>query len=243
MTAIGFQLYSLHAVADPLPAVLERVGETPFEGVEFAGLGDGSVEDLTTALDASGLAVAGAHVGLDDIEADPGAVAATYRELGCGTVTVPWLDPEVFESATAVGDAANRLTAAAAALAEEGLALDYHNHSQEFTDLDGGPALDRLLAEADGVGVELDLGWAGAAGYDPLAVLERYADRIDVVHLKDYDAAAGETVVVGEGDLDVAAAVRAVREHGVDWLVYEAEENPDSYDTLAHAAEIVNAHW
>ena len=243
MTSIGFQLYSLHAVGDPLPAIVERVGETRFEGVEFAGLGDASVTDLGDALDRARLEAASAHVGLDWIEEDPDAVAETYRELGCTDVAVPWLDPEHFESVEAVEATGERLSAAADALRERGLSLHYHNHDQEFVDLDGEPALAYLVDAMDGVGLQLDLGWVGAAGYDPLDFLEAHADRISLVHLKDYDAAAGEPVEVGAGDLDIDAAVAAVREHGFDWLVYEAEERPDSYETLAHANEIVEAHW
>jgi sugar phosphate isomerase/epimerase len=145
MTAFGFQLYSLHAVEDPLPTVLERVGETGFDGVEFAGLGDAGVDELADALDRAGLAVAGAHVGLDEVEANPEGVAETYRALDCPDVVVPWLGPEQFESVAAVEAAAERLTAAADALAARDLRLHYHNHDQEFVELDGEPALSHLL--------------------------------------------------------------------------------------------------
>ncbi|ADB63444.1 Xylose isomerase domain protein TIM barrel (plasmid) [Haloterrigena turkmenica DSM 5511] len=243
MTSFGFQLYSLHAVDDQLPAVIERVGETGFEGVEFAGLSDADVESVDAALDRSGLGVAGAHIGLDKIEANADGIAETYRALGCETVAVPWLDPERFASETAVEETAERVSNAAAALAEHGLELHYHNHDQEFTELDGRPALEYLLEATDDVGLQLDLGWVGAAGYEPFSFLEAHAERIDLVHLKDYDAAAGETVEVGEGDLDVDATVELVKELEVDWLVYEAEDRPGSYGTLDHAADIVEAHW
>ncbi|WP_226483324.1 sugar phosphate isomerase/epimerase family protein [Natrinema amylolyticum] len=243
MTSFGFQLYSLRAVDDQLPTVIERVGETGLEGVEFAGLGDADVESVDAAMDRSGLSAAGAHVALDEIEADAGGVAETYRELGCETVAVPWLDPEHFASEPAVEETAERLSNAAAALAEHGLELHYHNHDQEFAELDGRPALVHLLEATDDVGLQLDLGWVGAAGYEPLSFLEAHAERIDLVHLKDYDAAAGETVEAGEGDLDIGATVELVRDLEFEWLVYEAEDRPDSYGTLDHAADIVEAHW
>ncbi|SDN23770.1 Sugar phosphate isomerase/epimerase [Halogranum gelatinilyticum] len=243
MTSIGFQLYSLHGVDDPLPDVIERVGEAGFEGVELAGLDGHRPEEVAEALTAADLDVAGAHVGLDEIEDDPETVAETYRTLGCDDVVVPWLDPEHFASTESVEAAAERLDAAAAALDDHGLALHYHNHDQEFTDLDGEPALATLVAATENVGFELDLGWVGAAGYDPLAVLDDYADRVRIVHLKDYDAETGDVVEVGGGDLDIAAAVDAVRDHGCDWLVYEAEERPDSYGTLDHAADVVETYW
>ncbi|WP_224337629.1 sugar phosphate isomerase/epimerase family protein [Haloprofundus halobius] len=240
MTSQGFQLYSVHAVDDPLPTVIERVGETAFDGVEFAGLGDQSVEAVASALENAGLDVAGAHVGLDELEDGPGEAVEPYVELGCDDVAVPWLDADHFESVDAVEAAAERLSAVADDLDDHGVSLQYHNHNQEFVDLDGEPALTHLIEATENVGFELDLGWVGAAGYDPLSYLDEHADRVRLVHLKDYDAETGEPVEVGDGDLDLSVTVELVEDHGFDWLIYEAEERPDSYGTLDHADEIVS---
>jgi len=243
MTEFGFQLYSLHAVPDSLPDVLATIGDTPFDGVEFAGLDDTTPEDAAVALDDAGLSAAGAHVGLDEIESDPAGVAETAAQLSTSNVVVPWLDSEHFESRGAVQAAGARLSDAADVLADHDVTLHYHNHDQEFVDLDGQPALEALLDAANDVHLELDLGWAGAAGYDPLPLLDAHAGRIDLVHLKDYDATSGEPVKVGTGDLDLDATVELVRDHDFDWLIYEAEERPDSYETLEHAADVVDEIW
>ncbi|WP_224450333.1 sugar phosphate isomerase/epimerase family protein [Haloprofundus salilacus] len=243
MTSIGFQLYSLHGVDDPLPTLIKRVGETEFEGVELAGLGDQEPSAITDALESAELELAGAHVGLEELEENEDATAETYRELGCENIIVPWLDPEHFESGEAVEAAAERLEVVATALAEHDLSLHYHNHDQEFVEFDDEPALSKLMEATENVGFELDLGWAGAAGYDPLSYLEEHSDRVRLVHLKDYDAETGDVVEVGHGDLDIEAAVESVRGHDVDWLIYEAEERPDSYGTLDHAADVVETYW
>lgn len=243
MTNIGLQLYSLHAVDDPLPTVVERVGETGFDGVEFAGLNDASVGELTDALEATDLGAAGAHVGLDEIEADLTGVAETYGALGVENIAVPWLDADHFASADAVEAAGERLDAAALALAEEDITLHYHNHDQEMTEVQGQPALGYLMDVTEHVCLQPDLGWIGAGGGDPLGFLEAHANRVDLVHLKDYVESEEETVEVGEGDIDIDAVVDTVRAHDFSWLIYEAEERPDSYETLEHAADIVHEYW
>ncbi|WP_435096609.1 sugar phosphate isomerase/epimerase family protein [Halorubrum sp. N11] len=240
MTEFGFQLYSLRDVEDPLTTVLDRVGDTTFAGVEFAGLDGATPAAVAETLADDGLSPAAAHVGLEEIEADPDGVAATASKIGTDDVVVPWLGPEHFESVAAAEAAADRLSAAADALADRDLRLHYHNHDQEFASLDGRPALTHLLEAADGVGLELDVGWAGVAGQDPLAYLEAHGDRITLVHLKDYDAAAGDTVVVGAGDLDLERTVELARENAVEWLIYEAEAGADSYATLEKAADTVD---
>jgi sugar phosphate isomerase/epimerase len=243
MTSFGFQLYSVHAIDDPLPAVVERVGQTGFDGVELAGLGGADVEAVGDALETTGLEPAGAHVDIEELEADAGGVAETYGALGCENVVVPWFDPEAFEDEQSVEEAGARLDAVAEDLAKYGVSLHYHNHDQEFADLDGEPALTRLMDVTDDVSFELDLGWVGAAGCDPLSYLDDHADRVRLVHLKDYDAEAGELVDVGDGDIDVEAAVSAVRDHGLDWVLYEAEGRPGSYETLSRAADAVETYW
>jgi len=243
MTKVGFQLYSLKAVDDPLPTVLERVSETPFHGVEFAGLNGGTVDQAQTVLKRTELQSAGAHVGLDEIEVDPEGMATTYRRLGCEHVAVPWLDPEHFESHDRIAAVAERLDAAAEELSNHGLTLHYHNHDQEFTSLGGSPAIEILLDLTETVRFQLDVGWAGAAGYDPLLILETFGDRIELVHLKDFDESVGETVPVGEGDLEIDRLVESVHDLDIEWLIYEAEDEPDSYETLTHAASIVADYW
>ncbi|WP_128476279.1 hypothetical protein [Halorussus pelagicus] len=65
------QLYTLRDLDDSVPDLIRRVGETRFEGVEFAGLGESDPGEIRDALDDAGLDAAAAHVGIEDLEADP----------------------------------------------------------------------------------------------------------------------------------------------------------------------------
>ena len=142
----------------PLPTVVERVGETAVEGVEFAGINGHSVESLGWALESAGLEVAAAHVGLDQLEDGLVETLEPYVELGCEDIVVPWLDPVEFESRDRLEAVGNRLSTVADDLASRGLSLHYHNHSQEFVDLDLAATVtavedrgvDWLIYEAEG---------------------------------------------------------------------------------------------
>lgn len=77
---------------------------------------------------------------------------------------------------------------------EDGLQVLYHNHDMEFTPVcvDGKEmtALEYFFRFAgEDVLLELDIGWAGFAG-DDLKIAKQYADRVAVLHLKDFTAAA-----------------------------------------------------
>ena len=243
MVQTAVQLYSLRAIDEPLPDVLDLVGETPLDGVEFAHRVRGTetdVEAVVDALERNDLESAAAHVGLEDLEENYDEMTALYERLDCDTLVVPWLDPEHFESEEAVAAAAERLEAVANDLADDGFDLQYHNHDQEFVPLGDGTAMDELLARTE-IGFEIDLGWAQAGGVDPVDVVDEYADRISHAHFADADGETMECVELGEGDLDLEAVVDAVERAGVDWYVYEHDNPDDPRASLEHGAETLDS--
>ena len=237
MVRTGIQLYTLRDLEDELPTLLRRVGETDFDGVEFAGFGETSPEDAAVVLEDVGLEAAGAHVGIDALEADLDGVVETYAAVDCERVVVPYLDESHFESVAAVRETATRLSELADRLAERGLALGYHNHDHEFSPLEGDDrcAFELLLDETDdSLLIELDVGWAAAAGHDPTALLERLEGRSPLVHLKD--VADGRPVELGEGEVDIDACAAAARDAGAEWLLYEHDAPSDPVASLGHGA-------
>jgi sugar phosphate isomerase/epimerase len=241
MTGSAIQLYTLRNVDRPFTEVLELVADAGFDGVEFAfRVTDADPEAVVETLDETGLDAAGAHVHIDRLEDDFEETVAFYDKLGVEHVVVPWLDAEHFESVEAVEAAAARLAKLADELSAHGMALHYHNHDQEFTDLDGsGEAGDAefgfdAFVDQTEFGIELDLGLALAAGDDVAERLHALDDRSQLVHLKDYDVAAGRSAPVGEGDLDLDAIADAVDANDSEWLIYEYE-GEDPLSTLDRA--------
>lgn len=241
---LAIQLYSLRSLERSLPDLLALVADSPFEGVEFAGLdsglGTGVVADQ---LAATGLEPVAAHVPIEDLEDDPTAVAEQYRDLDCDYLVVPWLEPAVFEERERLSTAIDRLRSVAGELEGTDTRLAYHNHDQEFTTLpaagdreptDAFEPFVAGLAEA-GIGLELDVGWAVAADRDPIAILERHGDLIDLVHLKDVDG--DRPCALGAGDVPLEATVEAAREAEVSWLVYEHDDPNDPAMALERDGE------
>ncbi|WP_225332761.1 sugar phosphate isomerase/epimerase family protein [Halomicrobium urmianum] len=238
MTRSAIQLYTLRNVDRPFTEVLELVADAGFDGVEFAyRVPDADVDAVVATLEETGLSVAGAHVGIDDLEDDFEDTVALYEALGVENVVIPWLDAEHFESREAASAAAERLEALADRLADRGMTLHYHNHDHEYVDLDGETGFDAFVDATD-FGIELDLGLALHAGDDPVARLRPLGDRSELIHLKDFDRDAGESVPVGEGDLDLDGVADAAATNDSDWIVYEYE-GEDPVETLEAAADTV----
>lgn len=241
MTRTAIQLHTLRALDESVPGLVRRVGETPLEGVEFAGLDDADPVDVAAALDETGLDVAGAHVGLEPLRRSFADTVSQYETVGCDTLVVPAADPESFESVDAVADLAAELNGLANDLAAHGMRIGYHNHSFEFGELaDGRLALDHLVEETvEDVAIELDVGLATWSGADPLQLLERYGDRVDLVHITDTVPGDEDRVHAdyGTGEVNLHACADLASEIGAEWAIYEHGRATDEIGALEEAAE------
>ncbi|MBX3604713.1 MAG: sugar phosphate isomerase/epimerase [Piscinibacter sp.] len=192
---MAVQLYSLRD-AGPLDTQLRLVRDAGFEWVESVATQGLPAAEFVAALGRHGLRVASMHASLAWLESRPDEVIDACRRTGCPLVVMPWLPM----GERPVGGAAwaalgRRLAGLGEALQREGLKLAYHNHDFEFLLHDGRTALEWLLdATSPGqLGWEADVGWICRAGADPAHWLERYANRLAAVHVKDV-APAGAAV-------------------------------------------------
>ncbi|SFT00308.1 sugar phosphate isomerase/epimerase family protein [Halostagnicola kamekurae] len=239
MTRTAIQLYSLRDLEEPIPSILDRIGETSFDGVEFAHrVGQTEPREIERALERTGLTPAAAHVGLEALEEDLSETVELYTQFGCDTFVVPYLDDDHFASPEAVESTATRLSEVAAALEGHGIDLHYHNHDHEFVACGDRTAMEALLERTDdAVGFEIDLGWANVGGVDPVSLLERYRDRISLVHLADAETSTGTPTELGEGDLDLEACLDAVERTNAEWGIYEHDRPTDPIRSLSDGAE------
>ena len=114
-----------------------------------------------------------------------------------------------------------------------GLEASYHPHLSTIVESPG--ELERLLPRTR-IGFCPDTAHLAAGGGDPAALIRRYPDRVRHVHLKDLRRDPLTFLPLGQGELDFADIVQAVREAGYDsWLLVEL----DAYDgDPKEAAEI-----
>jgi sugar phosphate isomerase/epimerase len=239
MTRIGIQLATLRSLDEPVPVQLERVGGEGLDGVEFGRLDDTALEDIATALDRAGLEAATAQVALDELEDEYETITETYRQLGCRRLVVANLDPPPFSSLEAMEDVVRRLSAVGDRLDEDGFELLYHDDFRDVTDVDEVATFVDSFSPT--VGLQLDTGRAVHGGIDPVKLLDRYPERIPVVHLTDAAHGGDNTlrVELGAGEVDLERCVGAARATGVEWLVYDHPQTDDPVDSLVHAATLL----
>ena len=191
MKKINLQLYSF-GNDSPL-SLLEKIkcaGEIGFTGVEFARGYDGiEAADLKKALDDAGLTAESAHVGLPFMEQDIPYLA----QIGCKWVICPMAAFNTVEETKELADDLNRLGDLAA---KYGMKVGYHNHTDEFYKVDGKYLQDWLIefTNPETVDIELDCGWASAAGIDPVEYINTHAGRIAGIHIKENSDVVGASL-------------------------------------------------
>ncbi len=151
----------------------------------------------------------------------------------------------------AIAERLNRLGAAARA-AE--LQLGYHNHQMEFAPLGAGRAYDLLLERTDPglVRMELDVGWARAAGVEPHDVLARHRGRFVSCHLKDFDPKRpisavpppipdmSRMVAPGDGVVDFSAVLAEMDRQGIAHGFVECDLPEDAMEAARRGIRYLN---
>jgi len=208
---IGVQLYSVrNDFNKDVPGVLAGIKKIGYEGVEFAGYAGKTAADLRKMLDDNGLKACGSHIqgGLNVLMGDAGFQKEVdfNKTLGNDKLIIAMGNARTVDDWTKMAD---NFSAVAAKLKPLNLRLGYHNHTAEFTAVDG-QIPEYLFFDKAGpdVFVQLDVGHCVHAGGDPVAVIKKYNSRLVSMHIKDWNPATRGDIV-GEGSVKWAEVLAA----------------------------------
>lgn len=141
---------------------------------------------------------------------------------------------------------------------EKGMEIVYHHHMG--TGVQTTEEIDRLMKMTDPTKVKLlfDTGHLVFSGEDPIAIYQRYQDRIKHIHFKDIRQQMAEEVrteedsflkavkkgvftVPGDGMIDFKPIWSAIEESGYrGWIVVEAEQDPAKANPFEYAVKARN---
>ncbi len=224
---IALQLYTVRDEAEKdFLGVLKRVAAMGYAGVELAGQGKLSAQELKKVLDDLGLRVAGSHVGLEECERDLQKVVDYNLAIGNPYVVVSALPSGLRRSRAGFEAGAGRLNAVGASLKAHGLTLGYHNHNFEFQRHGNRYGLDIIYdgTDPDLVVGEVDVFWVVYAGADPAAWLQQHPGRCPLVHIKDMAPGDERTFAeIGEGIIDFKPIFAAAQANGARWYIVEQD--------------------
>lgn len=248
---IGVQLYSARvALAKDFPGTLKRIAAVGYHEVEAAGFFDHSASDVKRMMADANLRCVSAHYGLAALLKTTDATIEYAKTLGLDYVicSSPWAaNPAHLENfpggawkgilhAMTLDDwkwNAGQFNKIGHKMRQAGLRFGYHNHTMEFRNLNGSTGYEILLKDTDPhyVTLELDCGWAAAAGHDPAQLMRSYPTRFSMLHLKDLKPAPAGTepdqrhsTIIGEGVVDFRSIFAAAKAIGIKHYFVEQEE-------------------
>jgi len=255
--------------ADGAFTTLKTLNELGFNVVEISqiSMSEANVGEIERARADLGMEIAALSAALETPVGTPGdslmndfdKIVANCMRLACRLVRMGMMPLWAMASKKALLDFCSRNNEMAARLAEQDIALYYHNHHIEFAKYDGEYILDIIRESAPLLKFELDVHWIHRGGKDPVSVLKDYAGLVDLVHLKDYrigqlppnafefqqagDSQAFRTAFegvvqfaeVGEGNLDFQAIIDQSLSSGAKYLLIEQDNHygRDPFDCLA----------
>ncbi|MGW9414821.1 sugar phosphate isomerase/epimerase family protein [Arthrobacter cupressi] len=222
MAGLGFEeidLGALPGVCDHVPYVLDAGAvEAVAAVVRSSGLRvrsvNGDVGDLNAVLDAGAREARERHLEmLLTLAAKTGAKALV---LPCGAI-----DHEPMKSLEEDIDAVAAQLVHAAQQARE-FGVELWTESLHYFRLCWNTERAQLLADrlaGSGVGIVMDFSHIVASGGDPVDFVDRFADRITHVHLRDAVPATGTTpgninLSIGNGQADFATGLATLRDAG-----------------------------
>jgi len=180
---IGSPLFILkEECSKDLMAVLDKLGQIGYDGVEFLGFFGHKPVDIKNKLDSCGLIAIGDHVGFDEFAENTQKIIDEHKETGCGYITIgapPVFGQREIETFERIGEAMN----------SAGMKLLFHNHAEELRNkIDGKTILEKIFDDTrpDLLYCEFDLGWISIGGGNPDYYLQKYKNRCPVIHFKDY---------------------------------------------------------
>ncbi len=257
---IGIQLYTLaDMLATNLDAAVAGVAKIGYQSVEIPSYMGKTPAQLRQLFDSHGVKCTAAHIQMaagtaaaPGLRGDLGQRAADMHALGATHVYFDYMPAptdigltpyagEGYAFIVRVAEAmgvdrwkrfADELSEIGAKLKASGLGFGYHNHNYEFAKVGDKTGFDILVQESDpdAVSIELDVGWAAAAGQDPAALFQKYSGRYTGMHIKDIKATTTPNIAlkmdpsdVGSGKLDWATILPAAHKAGVRNFFLEQE--------------------
>jgi sugar phosphate isomerase/epimerase len=249
MLPIGLQVYSVRdALSKDFDGTLTQVAKMGYDGVELFGALPANTKKLVSDLS---LRVSSKHGSYDDFLKDLQPHLDQVSDLGASVLVCAWSMATPENSWEKITEDLEKFAQAAKGQA---IAFAYHNHAHELTQKVGNQTvLDYMATNAPTMQFEQDIAWLHAGGVNPAQYLETHANRTVLAHVKDIKAKSGdkqdptglsywETVELGNGDVNLGAALTAVGKTKSKWLLVEQDNSDDPMRSVKNNLEWLRQH-
>ena len=232
---VGIQLWSVKDdMKTDAKGTIEKIGAMGYKIIEAAGYSAGKFygmepTDFKVLADANGLNFFSSHCG--QAVPDSAGWAATmawwdtsiaaHTAAGVKYIVQPFMDKVGYESIAGVQRYCDYFNAVGEKCNAAGIRFGYHNHSEEFKDLEGQVIYDYMLKNTDPAKVmfEMDLYWITEGGKNPVDYFNAYPSRFELWHVKDKAELGGK-----DSKMDFKPIFENADKAGMKKFIVEVEE-------------------
>jgi sugar phosphate isomerase/epimerase len=236
---IGLELYSLrNQFKTDVPGTLAKIKSWNIKEIEGGGTYGLSPGEYKKLLAQNNLKMVSIGADFDELAKNPQAAIDEAKTFGAKYIVCFWIPHNNDEfSIDDIKKTIGVFNNAGKQIHEAGLSFCYHPHGYEFRPYEGGTLFDYLVQHTNPkyLNFEMDVFWVKHPGQDPVALLEKYPKRFLLLHLKDrkpgtegnQNGKADEesNVVLGQGDVDIAAIMKEAKRIGIQHYFIEDESS------------------
>jgi sugar phosphate isomerase/epimerase len=200
---LGLQLYSVREMlGKDYVGTLQQLASLGYREVEAAGFFGRSPSEVKAAMTTARLSCVSSHHPAFELSKSADEIIPFCRDLGAKYVICSFpgiMNPSrlkdgsirtLLQSFTMADYRwnAERFNEWGHKVKAAGMQFGYHNHTMEFAAIEGVIPMKELLRLTDPelVTFELDCGWVTVGSGDPVGYLREYANRISMLHVKDF---------------------------------------------------------
>lgn len=190
---VGVQLFSVMTeLANDYLKTLENVAKAGYKYVEYVDVPGNSPEEIGNKVKELGLTAIASHVNFDPFTStheDMVKIVEDNVKMHSEAIILPMGIMTTMEEIKTVAAACNEMAALAKA---HGMAFYYHNHCQEFYQVEGKTAYEWLveLTDPELVFFEVDTFWATRGGQKAVELIKKLGSRAKLIHQKDMGKSA-----------------------------------------------------
>jgi sugar phosphate isomerase/epimerase len=230
---IGIQLYNLRDKLkdeSSLFAVLEKLAEYGYDGVEFCDFYNTPIVKISEKLKSLNLEAVNLHLAYSKWYERLEEEIAGAKQLALAQITFPHI-PDAEKTEKGYRKLFADLKNFAAVCKKTGIGIQYHNHDFEFEKVGGKYVMDHIMETSADMLFEFDTFWAFFAGVDPAAYIKKYSGRIPMIHIKDYSELhvppqnRPQFCAAGAGKMNNKDIINAAKAADVRWIIFEQDNS------------------
>jgi sugar phosphate isomerase/epimerase len=235
---IGVQLYTFREqFKKDVKGTIEMIHKMGIKEIEGGGTYGMDKNEYKKLLDVNELKMVSVGADFGQLLKDPQAIIDEAKFFGATYVMCAWVPHNGAFTIDDAKKAVEVFNTAGKLFKDNGLTFCYHAHGYEFRPYEDGTLFDYMAKNmnASFANFEMDVYWIKNPGQDPVALLKKYPGRFKLMHLKDRKPGTpnnqnGEqdvetNVVLGQGDVGIAAIMKIAKQAGVEHYFIEDESS------------------